>query len=144
VKSFGITEPSNLIPAKNPLRASNGLPGSFGGTDTAERPLSNHFPLELSNACEYLEHQAAGRIRLVRIQSLRDGDEPADTVGIESGQLLVQVENRATKAVNLVDGHATELVLGGIRHEPIQCGATGLRTTIFLSNRWGPPQPSRK
>jgi hypothetical protein len=42
--------------------------------------------------------------------------------------LLIQVEHRAAKPINLVDGDAVELPLGGIGHQAIQCRTACLRT----------------
>jgi hypothetical protein len=44
----------------------------------------------------------------------------------ERRQLLIEMEDRPAKAINLVDGDAIELPLGGIGHESIKGRAAGL------------------
>ena len=72
-----------------------------------------------------MEKKAACGVLLVRVERLAGSDE-SDAEAAECGQLLIQVEHGAPEAINLVDDDAIELVLGGVGHEPIQCGAVCL------------------
>jgi len=55
----------------------------------------------------------------VGVERLAGSDEP-DAVAGECGQLLIQVEHGAAKPINLPDGNAVELPLGGIGHQAVK------------------------
>ena len=114
-----VTEPENFVTPENPFGPADDLPRSLSGPDAGKRALTNHLSFKFGNAGENLEQEAAGGILFVRVERLAYGYEPNAVAG-ECRQLLIQVEHRAAKTINLVDGDAVEFPLGGIGHELIQ------------------------
>jgi hypothetical protein len=88
--------------------------GSLSGADAGQNSLFYDFPLELRHAGENLEQQAAGGVRLIGVQSLAGRDEP-DAVAGERRQLLVQVQDGSSEAVEFRDQGAVEFGRGCTR-----------------------------
>lgn len=124
-QSLFIPEPGYLIATEDASGASYGLPCGLGCPHADQGTLADHLALKLRNRGEDLKHEAAGGVRLVGVESLRDRDEP-DAVRSQHGELLVQVKDRAPEAVQLPDEDAIEAPLCGIGHQPIKGGAAGL------------------
>src|SRR5271157_267440 len=107
----------NRAPSSPGCQASFRLP--------ARNALTDHVTLELRNAGENLEQQAAGGVLFVGIKRLAGSDEPHAVAG-ERRQLLIQVQHTSAEPVDFAYAKARKSVLGGVSHAAIQSGAAGL------------------
>ena len=122
-----ITEPHNFTPAEDSLRPADSLSGCTSRFDAGKRAFTDHLSFKFRHAGENLEQQAACGVLLVSIERLARGDE-SDAEACQRSQLLIEVEHRPAKPVNLVDHDAIEFALGGVGHQAIKSGAAGFDT----------------
>ena len=69
--------------------------------------------------------QLRGRIALVGVEPLRDGDEP-NSAGLQLLNAVEAIDQRAAEAVELPDQHAVEQPAAGVGHELVQARPAGL------------------
>lgn len=140
-QAFVIPEPYNFIPAKDALRTANVLSGSLGRTDAAQSSFTKKLPLELRNATQDAGEKPTRGIRCVRVQPLRNGDEP-DAVVFQGGELLGEMQNTAPEPVQLEYGHAIELLERRRLHQRIKRRSAGLRSRESAVDVFGGDGPA--
>jgi hypothetical protein len=113
---------------KDHRRAADGgaALGSFDPSVLQARSdaLFDEFSLELSNCGQDVHQERGGGARLVRVQSLRNSNEP----NAERLQLLDAsnaVNQTPAPTVQLVHNHGIKLAQAGICHQALEAGSRG-------------------
>ena len=119
----GASQPHHFIAIEDPTRAPNCIPGlramGLGGFHPSADPFANQFPFKLRDCREDMQQELARRVRFVRVEALRGGDE----TNPEARQFLNArdaVHERAAETVKFPDDYDVEFPASGIRHQLIQ------------------------
>jgi hypothetical protein len=99
------------------FRSPNGLArpcaGPLGGFSASGNTLPDQLTLELSDRGQDLHQQRGGGARVIRVQSLRNSNEP-DAERLQLLDAINAVNQAPAPTVELVDQHGIELAQSGI------------------------------